>query len=371
MSLAQLVPSDCSANIAPKLSDLLILARNPSTDARERLLLSVVALGDTCPPSCEVSPILGEILMTLARQAETAIRKVLAQKLAHAEWAPVALVNILALDEIEIARPILEASPILQDEHLLRVLFEASLEHQIAVARRPAISDRVTNAVIGQAVPAVLMALSTNQTAEISADGLRQLVEHSRQIAALRSPLSRHPLLTKALAEVLHQWVGTALRQSISARFTVDKERFDAAVDEAVQAAINSDRPQPDLPTQDAVDERERCLIDKLQSSGQLRCGLLVRAVREKRLSLFIYGLAALSEFSVDQVRSAMSAPSPEALYYACAAIGIDRAVFPPLLNDLRQLNDFLPGDRGEPVWLRGAISTRSAARAFRALIDN
>jgi hypothetical protein len=65
----------------------------------------------------------------------------------------------------------------------------------------------------------------------------------------------------------------------------------------------------------------------------------------------------------------ALSAPTPEALYYACAAVGIDRAVFPTLLVELRKLNDSLPGDQGEPVWQRGALSQGSAARAFKVLV--
>jgi uncharacterized protein (DUF2336 family) len=117
------------------------------------------------------------------------------------------------------------------------------------------------------------------------------------------------------------------------------------------------------------LDEAEGRLVEKLQQSGQLRASLLVRAIREKRLSLFAFALAALSGISVSRIRAAMAAPSPEALYYACTVVGIDRAVFPSLLDDLRKLNGFLPGDQGELVWQRGAISERSAARAFTALI--
>jgi uncharacterized protein (DUF2336 family) len=338
-------------------------------EARQRLLLGVVALCDVSPPSGEISPVLGEIFLTLARQAERDVRKVLSEKLAHAEWAPPALVNVLALDEIEIARPILESSPILQDEDLLRVLIEASLEHQIAVARRPRLSGRVADAVIDRAEPAVLMALTTNRTAEISGEGIRRLVEHSRRIAALRGPLTRHPLLTEALAEQLYQWVGAALRQSIAARFTVDEQALGAAVYDAVEGVMRPVRPEQAAVEQGDRDEMERRLIDKLQSAGQLRAGLLIRAVREKRLSLFAHGLSALGGFAVGQVRAALSAPTPEALYYACAAVGIDRAVFPTLLVELRKLNHSLPGDMGEAVWLRGALSQGSAARAFRVLI--
>lgn len=370
MVLVQLVPASRTADAAPRPSELLALAHDPSTEARQRLLLGVVALCDACPPSGELSPVLGEIFLTLARRAEREVRKALSEKLAHAEWAPAALVNVLALDEIEIARPILECSPILQDEDLLRVLIEASLEHQIAVARRPRISGRVADAVIDQAEPAVLMALTTNHTAAVSADGVRRLVEHSRRIAALRGPLTRHPLLTEALAEQMYHWVGTALRQSIAARFNVDEQALGAAVEAAVEGIVRPAAPEEKPTDQGDRDEMERRLIDKLQSAGQLRAGLLIRAVREKRLSLFTHGLSTLGGFTVEQVRTALSAPTPEALYYACAAVGIDRAVFPTLLVELRKLNDSLPGDRGEPVWLRGALSQGSAVRAFKVLIE-
>lgn len=371
MVLVQLQPDIRCDGVAPRPSDLLALAHNTSTDARQRLLLGVVALCDACPPSGEMSPVLGEIFLTLARQAEREVRKVLSEKLAHADWAPRALINVLALDEIEIARPILAASPVLQDNDLLRVLIEASLEHQIAIARRPHISGRVADAVIDRAEPAVLMALTTNRTAEISIEGVRRLVEHSRRIAALRGPLTRHPLLTEALAEQLYLWVGTALRQSIAARFTVDEQALGSVVNDAVEGVLRPVEEEP-VPVDPADrDEMERRLVDKLQAAGQLRPGLLIRAIREKRLSLFAHGLATLGGFSAHQARIALSAPTPAALYYACAAVGIDRAVFPTLLVELRKLNGSLPGEQGKAIWLRGALSQGSAARAFRALIES
>jgi len=367
--LVQLVQPVRPEVAAPSPGELLSLARNASPDARQRLLLGVVALCDASPPSGELSPVLGEIFLTLARQAEREVRKALSEKLAHADWAPPALVNVLALDEIEIARPVLSSSPILQDDDLLRVMVEASLEHQIAIARRPQISGRVADAVIERGEPAVLTALATNRTADLSVDGVRRLVEHSRRIAALRAPLTRHPRLTEALAEQMYHWVGTALRQSIAARFNVDEKALGAAVYDAVQGVIRQARPEEVAQDDPDRDEMERRLIDKLQSAGQLRAGFLIRAIREKRLSLFIHGLAALGGFAAADIREALAAPTPEALYYACAAVGIDRAVFPTLLTELRKLNQSLPGDRGEAVWLRGALSSTSAARAFRALI--
>ena len=48
----------------------------------------------------------------------------------------------------------------------------------------------------------------------------------------------------------------------------------------------------------------------------------LIRAVREKRLSLFEHGIAALGGFPISHIRAAIVRPSPDALFLACAAVG-------------------------------------------------
>ncbi|MFW2341856.1 DUF2336 domain-containing protein [Brevundimonas sp.] len=334
--------------------------------------MGVMALCDQHPAtSQDLSPVLTDIFLVLARQAEHDIRKALSERLATASWAPSALVNILALDEIEIARPILARSPILKDEDLLAVLVKASLEHQIEVARRPNLSARVADAILDQAHPAPLTALAGNTTAEISAEGLRRLVEHSRRLAALRAPLARHPRLDESMARQLYSWIGTALRESMAERFAITDLRLDDVVEDAVQSAFSTLGSSPPPPADEDRDEMDRRLVLKLQAAGQLRPGYLIRAIREKKLGLFQHALVVLGGFTMAQVKACLTHSTPEALYYACAAVGIDRAVFPPLLYEIRQLNGGPPGEAGNAVWLRGALSPQSAARALRALIGD
>lgn len=357
----------------PAMSELLTLAHSRTLEDRQRLLMGVMALCDQHPAaSQDLSPVLTDIFLVLARQAEHDIRKALSERLATATWAPAALINILALDEIEIARPIISGSPILRDEDLLRILVEASLEHQIEVARRPRISARVADAILDQAHPAPLTALAGNASAEISAEGLRRLVDHSRRLAALRAPLIRHPRLNETLARELYSWIGTALRESVQERFAITDLQLNEAVDDAVQSAFSAlgsrPTPEPDDPDRDEMDRR---LVAKLQAAGQLRPGYLIRAVREKKLGLFQHALSVLGGLSLAQVRACLSHTTPEALYYACASVGIDRAVFPPLLYEIRQLNGGPPGEAGHAVWLRGALSPASAKRALLALIGD
>jgi uncharacterized protein (DUF2336 family) len=358
-----------SQHARPDLQGLLSLANSRSLDDRQRLLLGIATLCDATPAGAEVSPVLAEIFLTLARQAEREIRQVLAHRLATAEWAPRALINMLALDEIEIARPIIAASPLLRDQDLLRILVEATLEHQIEVARRPYLSGAVADAIIDHGDPGPMTALAGNRTAEIGEEGMRRLIENARRIAGLRAPLSRHPRLTEAMGRQLYRWVGEALQDAISERFRVDRDVVGAAVGAAVEkAAAWTSQTQPRGGPDEAERlEMERRLVGKLQAAGQLRAGFLVKALREGRLSLFEQALTTLSGFSHSQVRRAVRHAEAEPLFLACAAVGVDRAVFTAMLADVQKLTGGWPQGPLDPAL--AVASPEAAASAFRQLM--
>ena len=342
----------------------MTLARSRDPGDRERLLTGIIDLCEAGQASGEpthpdIQALLNSIFMSLVVEAERDIRHRLAERLADAEWAPSALINIMALDEIEIARPIIARSQVLQDHDLIRLLVQATLEHQIEVARRPHLKAPVVEAIIGRDEPAVLTALASNDTAEISPDAMGRLVHRSRDVVALRSPLARHPKLSADLAEQLYLLVGRALRDALTARFQLDPGKMRTAVEEALQAAHRGEAPSEAGPIEVDEDreEMERALIEKLDSAGQLRPGYLLRVLREGRLQLFVMSLARLGKFEPNQIRRAIDSGRPELLALACSAIGIDRSVFPTILEHVRQLNGGRPGGGEEGV--------RRAASAF------
>lgn len=366
-----------------KTDALLTLARSRAPADRERLLLAVVDLCGASDSARMASPSiqaqLHSIFMNLVVEAEWDIRRRLSEKLSSATWAPSALVSVLAFDDIEIARPIIAASPVLKDQDLIRLVLEATIEHQIEVARRPRIGKPVVAAILQQNEPAVLTALAGNETAEIGLEELSVMVKASERIAAMRSVLARHPCLTDGLARELYVWVGQALRQSLIGRFRLDAEALDAALGLSVQEAhggvpVGAEGAVPEARTSER-DEMEQRLLAKLNMSGQLSPGYLLRALKDQNLSLFVAGLAMLGRFEPEQVERAVNSDHPELLALACASVGIDRSVFPTLLALVRDLNAGKPG--GGPEGARrargafGPFDPDIAGAAFRyALIS-
>ena len=333
---------------------LLNLAKSREPADRERLLMNIVSLCEMAGPggdadALRAKSLIDDLFMTLVLDAEREVRRRLAERIAGAQWAPKALIHVLALDDIEIARPVIAASPLLQDDDLVRLLVEATLEHQIEVARRPNIGETVSCAILEAGDPAVLAALAGNPFAHLPADGMARLVEAARTAPGLRAPLARHPALTAELGAILYAWVGEALRQALAGRFQLDPAMLGEAVGDAVQAAGAEPFGRPvQLERPEEREAMELRLIEKLDGAGQLKPGYLMRALREHKLSLFEIGLARLAGVELADLRAAIASDRPEILAMACVAAHIDRSVFKTILTRVRELNGGRPSGDAE-----------------------
>jgi uncharacterized protein (DUF2336 family) len=347
----------------------LTLARSRDPLDREQLLSQLVELCESRPSGITPSAAreVEAVFLALVGEAERDIRARLAERIARADWAPPRLIEMLARDDIEVARPVIAASPLLKDEALMRLITEASLAHRIEVAQRPRISEPVVRAVIDCDEPAVLTALAGNRTADITPPCMARLVARAQTVAALGAPLAAHPRMNAELAQSLYLWVGQALRSAIVARFDVDVVALDAAI-----AATLSDIPP--RPNRQGPTAGEMRLVEKLGDAGQLKPGYLLRALKEHHLGRFEAALAKLGGFHIEDIHRAVIHPSrPELMALACAAVGIDRSAFPTIVDMVRQCTDGLPGGGAEGarrgVAAFGPFAPDIAAMAFRQAI--
>ena len=319
----------------------------PAQPYRELLLAEMAKLCADAPRAREpaVRDGLGQVFARVLDAADPDARRRFAEREAAADWLSPALALRLARDEIAVAQPVIASSPALGEPELLALVAEGAAEHRAAAAARPHPSARLAEAVADTGEPLALAALAANPS-DLPAPILRRLVEDSRRIVALRAPLVRRSDLYGQLARRLSEWVGPELHAQLAARFDLGEP---AAAD-------------------DAPDAQDR-LIAKLEAAGQLKPGYLVRTLRDGKLALFEAALAALGRFAPAEVRRALGCGRADLLALACVAVGIDRSVFPTVLNLVRALNEGRPGG-GAPEALEAALTLSdpaAAAEAFRS----
>src|SRR5215475_14523649 len=170
------------------------LAMNPQNGAsREEIYLAVASLYRIQGAGLNQNErdLMREILRRLTRDVEMAIRISLAQRLAEDASVPHDLILLLVDDSIEVARPLILHSPLLTEADTLKLIAEASVAHQEAVAGRPNIGIPVTDALAKCEHETVLLALVRNATARISESGYQNLVQKSRAFHRLQEPLVR------------------------------------------------------------------------------------------------------------------------------------------------------------------------------------
>jgi len=270
-----------------------------------------------------------EILHRVVRDIERAMRAEVSRQLALQPDVPRDLARALANDEIEVAYPILTLSTVLLDEDLIDVARGRTIEHQLAIAGRPDVSEAVSEALVGLGGESVITTLLRNPNARIAGATLEYLVEESKRVNAFQEPILRRADLPKSLAERMVFWVSAALRQYILDNFDIGE----GAVDDALEAtAFDVIRSAP------ARQRRSSELAAALGEDGVLSPDLLVSALREGEMRLFVALFERMTGLGERLVMDLVREPGAEGLAIACKASGIGKAYFVAIFALIRRL---------------------------------
>ncbi len=165
-----------------------------------------------------------QALTALAQDEVLKVRRALSTALRDYAKAPPAVVARLARDvEREIAEPILRHCIALEDNVLLEILAGHPEPWAIAaIAARPTVSEKVTDAVFkaGDIISTALMV--GNRGAQISRDTLQAIVDGARRNAEWQRPLALSPHLDIDLTRELTGFVGETILDVLKNRSDLD-----------------------------------------------------------------------------------------------------------------------------------------------------
>ncbi|MEQ8406358.1 MAG: DUF2336 domain-containing protein [Oceanicaulis sp.] len=262
-------------------------------------------------------PVLREVdaaLTGFLAKAMAQVRADIAARLADCDWAPVEAVRMLAFDDIEIARPVLERSRRLAEADL-ELLADFDRPRRCALAGRPVLSERVSAVIAAKRESECLILLAENPGAALSEASAADFASVARGAPELQRRLAERSDLKPGLARALMAVAGEAVKAELAARWPdLAPDRLETVVEAAISAS----------PT----DKESAAAVDKLARQGLLSAADLVRAAEGGREAMADQVAARLTGLELSDWRRALSrSPLRAALLCARAtALPADQA---------------------------------------------
>lgn len=295
-----------------ELRELMALAQQPSSDSRRRLLRSItdVFVRDPGIYSQAQNTCLGEIMGRLAVDLERQVRSELAEKLAAEPEAPHNLIRELAHDEILVAKPVLERSPVLTEDDLISVSATQSQAHLQVITTRPDIGPRLSDAIVEHGDDSVVEGLLRNQTARIGDRAMERVADRAKTSDTLpRAIVDRNDVPPRLLSDILDH-LGDSLQNALSGRLTADQSgKLRQVVADLRQKILSQDTSRVEL------------YIDELMRIGSLSEAMLVRFALQKKPMEFMVGIARMADLTLPSAQQLMADDTGKALVIVCRSL--------------------------------------------------
>ena len=180
-----------------------------------------------CIPASQLTPqerhMAGDVLVELLRSADQDIRESVAKRLVMLNEAPRTILVMLAKDEIQIARHVLEESKSLTDSDLIQISRKVSGAHRAVIAKRRKVSDAVVDVLVEFLEEDVVETLLKNKEANFSETAIQRILTVSRSHQPYVGLLVKRDELRPSHGLTMFWWASTDNRKKILHRFAVTR----------------------------------------------------------------------------------------------------------------------------------------------------
>jgi uncharacterized protein (DUF2336 family) len=279
--------------------DVERLLADPSPDMRAEMAVKVAAeLGRRQLTESE-RQLAESIVRMMARDAALRVRQALAENLKSAPGLPRDVALTLARDVEAVALPILEASLVLTDEDLVDLVRSGSAAKLTAIAKRPAVSRPVADALVDHGTGGVVAALIANRGAELGEDALSRVVDRFGADPGVQEPLVHRPRLPVTVSERLVALVSDRLRDYLVTHHDLPATLASDLVLQSRERATATLFAGTDAGGEADLDR----LVAQLHANGRLTPSLLLRALCLGDLAFFEASMSLLADVPLSNVR--------------------------------------------------------------------
>ncbi len=303
------------------------LPNRASSEARRELLREVTeSLGGRAgAPSAADAAELDRVLASVASEFSIQVRMEFARLVAASTAQFCQAAEQFAMDEIDVAAPVLKHSQALSEDVLLRVVSEKSQQHMMAVTQRSTVSPGVSHALVEHGEDAVVSSLLGNEGADIADKTYEMVMERANSSPLLQAGLVRRKSVPLDLLNELYLKAEAELRQEIVAKFgQVQPAELEKAFERSRSRVTTRYRKLPE----DIAQARKR--LATLEARRELVPPMLVNLLREgpgSRTS-FVLVFAKLADVEFEVIQQAVEGPDLDMLALLSRGAGLDRGLF-------------------------------------------
>jgi uncharacterized protein (DUF2336 family) len=230
-----------------------------------------------------------EILRIMAADATEMVRRALATTLRSSPLVPRDVALRLARDTEKIAIPIINASPAFTDADLIEIVRLGDPVRQLAVARRPFVSEQVSEVIVEVAEAPAVAAVCSNDNAIVPDELLQKVMDRFQHADEVLQAVALRRHLPLAVTERLIDMVGEHLREHLLNHHGVSEETALRIV------SGSTERAAIDLVDQAGRTADVKKFVAHLHKVGRLNASLLLRALAHGHIAFLEHGLAELA----------------------------------------------------------------------------
>lgn len=300
----------------------------------------------------------------LRSMADVSARIALAEisvQLAPIAQAPPAVIRRLASnDEIRIAGPVLQESPRLAEEDLIKLAETMSEQHLLAISGRWWLQELVTDALLARRYPSVARRIVANPGARVSASGFAILVAQAEADPELAVETGIRVDLPFELRRRLLRDATEAVRTRLLSR--APPHLFEEIQNAIAAVATGVDR-EMSAARDFAAAKRE---IGKLKEAGRLNEAALFEFARQRKYQETVVALALLSNSAPEVVRPLMQSLRDDGLLIPCRAAQLSWETTSAVLESRYATGSMKPADLARAKRLFARLTIENAQRTLR-----
>jgi uncharacterized protein (DUF2336 family) len=230
-----------------------------------------------------------DILRVMATDAAELVRRAMAVTLKNSPNLPPDVANRLARDVESISLPIITFSPVFSDADLTEIVRMGGAARQMAVAKRPKLSTRVTSVLVESGTEEAVAVICANDNARFSDLALQKALDRFSKSEQVLQAVAYRAALPLAVSERLIDMVGDQLRDHILSHHALSPER----VLELVVGA--KERATIDLVDQAGRTADPKAFVAHLNRVDRLTPSLLLRSLAHGHMTFFEWAVAELA----------------------------------------------------------------------------